>query len=524
MRCKHFSAMDPVPGPAASFWNTSLPALATDVAVESSGLTSEKAYRRLERYGTNTLRACRQRHLVLKFFACFNNPLVLILLGASLVSALTGEVAGFAIISLILIMSMTLEFVQELRSGKAAERLGSRWRYWRRWCGIWKAKDGGEIHQKYGLSPPCWQAPWHLPLLPGRARGDVLRDQANERGTGQDVGIETKVTFLKCPEAYSHRPPEVRAIETHMSWVFLAGPLVYKLKKPVRYSYLDFSTLPARRRYCSEEIRLNRRLAPGVYLGKVALTRSPEGRLRLGGTGPVVDWLVKMRLLPEERMLDRLLLEHALAPGDLPKLVAVLTRFYGRARRVAWPPGVYVQRLRQGLESNAAALLLPRYGLPAGRIRAVLAAQRTFLTSNTHLLEARVRAGHIVDGHGDLRPEHVCLEPIPVIIDCLEFSRELRLVDAADEIAFLALECERLGSQAAGEDLLDLYSRLSGDSPPLELIRFYQSCRACLRAKLAIWHLDEQNLPNPGKWLERTLGYLNLAEKYGSVLMPRARP
>lgn len=371
----------------------------------------------------------------------------------------------------------------------------------------------------------CPRGARHL-SLPGdnNAEGEALRDHANGLSTDLDIGIEAKVAFLKRPEAYSHRPAEVRAIETHMSWVFLAGSLVYKLKKAVRYSYLDFSSLPARRRNCSEEIRLNRRLAPGVYLGKVSLTLAPEGGLTLGGAGPVVDWLVKMRRLPEERMLDRLLREHTLVAGDLPRLVTVLTRFYARARRAAWPPIAYARRLRQGLESNAAALLHPHYGLPADRICAILAAQRAFLASRSDLLLDRVRAGHVIDGHGDLRPEHICLERVPMIIDCLEFSRELRLLDAADELAFLALECERLGSREAGYILFDLYSRLSGDSPPPELVHFYKSCRACLRAKLAVWHLDEKDVRAPEKWSALALEYLDLAEKYCSALTPPAMP
>lgn len=339
-----------------------------------------------------------------------------------------------------------------------------------------------------------------------------------------DNGTAAKVAFLRRPDAYPDRPAAVRVIETHMSWVFLAGAAVYKLKKPVRYSYLDFSTLPARSRYCSEEIRLNRRLAPGTYLGKVALTRTSEGGFRLGGRGPVADWLVKMRRLPEDRMLGRLIRDRSLAPRDLARLATVLTRFYARARPLDWSPGVYAQRLRQSLEANAAALLSPRYGLPAARIRRVLASQRRFAAAAAAALEERMAAGRVVDGHGDLRPEHVCLERRPVIIDCLEFNADLRVVDPADELGFLALECERLGDAPAGDTLLDLYARLSGDDPPPALVAFYKSCRACLRAKLAVWHLDDGDLPDPGKWRSLALDYLALAEKYAARFSPPAGP
>ncbi|MBS1188847.1 MAG: hypothetical protein H6R10_639 [Rhodocyclaceae bacterium] len=330
----------------------------------------------------------------------------------------------------------------------------------------------------------------------------------------RDIGIDAKVAFLRAPGAYPGPPDRVETIETHMSWVFLAGDSAYKLKKPVRRSYLDFSTLPARRRNCSEEIRLNRRLAPDVYLDKQPLTLAAGGGLELGGSGAVVDWLVHMRRLPAGRMLDRLLREGAVDSAELRKLAAVLARFYGRAPRIPWPPGAYARHLRRGLEISGAALLHPRYGLPADRIRGILAAQRQFLAHRASLLEERARTGRVVDGHGDLRPEHICLERVPKIIDCLEFNREMRQADAADELAFLALECERLGREDFGPALLELYARLSGDTPAASLVAFYKSCRACLRAKLALWHLDEEKVSQPEKWPALAGQYVELAEKY----------
>ena len=145
--------------------------------------------------------------------------------------------------------------------------------------------------------------------------------------------LEAKVHFLSRPSSYPHRPDHVSAKETHMSWVFLAGERVFKLKKPVRYSYLDFTTLEARERYCREETRLNRRLAPGVYRGVVPLTCFATGAMALGGEGEIVDWIVEMQRLPADCMLDVRLKEGRVGEEDISHLAQVLADFYRRAER-----------------------------------------------------------------------------------------------------------------------------------------------------------------------------------------------
>jgi len=339
-----------------------------------------------------------------------------------------------------------------------------------------------------------------------------------ENPAGDDVGIDRKVAFLACPAAYPEGVGEVRTVETHMSWVFLADGFAYKLKKPIRLPHLDFSTVEARRTNSEEELRLNRRLAPDVYLGVVALTREAGGELALGGGGSPVDWLVKMRRLPEVVMLDRLIAEGAVPMERIDALVARLTRFYREAAVVDWEPREYLRHLRRHVEADSAELMKPRYGLPAERVRAVLAAQRAFLVRAAERFERRVRVGRVVEAHGDLRPEHVYLTPEPVVIDCLEFNREFRLLDAAEDLAFLALECERLGDAGLGRHILESYATTSGDSPDAELLSFYKSRRASVRAKTAAWHLSDPGLPEPRKWLARACAYIELADNYVAAL------
>ncbi len=327
-------------------------------------------------------------------------------------------------------------------------------------------------------------------------------------------GIDAKVAFLRRPDAYPERPARVEAVETHMSWIFLTDRRAYKLKKPVRYDFLDFSTAEARRWDCEEEVRLNRRLAPDVYLGVLPLTCDPQGRMALDGEGEAIDWLVKMRRLPEERMLDHAIRRHVLREADIERVALRLARFYRASRPIPLGGAEYVGRIADNVRENLRELATPAFGLPAVLVRRIGAAQLGFLRDEAELFEQRARAGRIVEGHGDLRPEHVCMEAEPAIIDCLEFRRDFRILDAADELAFLAMECERLGEPSVGPVLFETYSRETGDAPPAQLLSFYKSYRACLRAKISIWHLKDAEVRRPEKWPRLAREYLELAQGY----------
>jgi len=328
------------------------------------------------------------------------------------------------------------------------------------------------------------------------------------------VGLAAKVAFLERPDSYPAGVSTVEPIETHMAWVFLASDLAYKLKKPVRHTFLDFSTIEARRRTCRAELRLNRRLAPDVYRRVVPLTVGRHG-LRLGGRGRVVDWVVEMRRLPRERMLDRVIAAGALRDEDLRRVGRLLGDFYRRARPVAMAPARYRRRLRADVEANRRELVRSRHALARAVVRDVARAQLAFIGREQELLGPR--AGRVVEAHGDLRPEHICLEDPPVIIDCLEFNREFRVLDPVDDLAYLGMECERLGAPQAGRVVLEGYTAASGDAPPEPLVEFYVSYRAYLRAKIAIWHTLDSTVPSPAAWRHRALEYLCLADAHASA-------
>jgi len=335
-----------------------------------------------------------------------------------------------------------------------------------------------------------------------------MPDNAPRRRKMTLPGLSAKVAFLRRPDSYPEQVGRVEALETHMSWLFLTERHVYKLKKPFCHDLIDYGTPAARRLNCQRELRLNRRLAPDVYLAVVALTVNAAGRLELNGDGRRIDWLVKMRRLPSE-----LTLEHRLRTGtpdavDAHRIMARLMSFFADAPRARWTPVAYRRRLTASIEATAGELARQEFGLARRRIAALATTLRQFVDAHADLLDARVRAGHIVEGHGDLRPEHIYLTELPTIVDCIEFDRDLRLRDPVDELAFLAMECSRLDGPEPADWLFDAYRELSGDNPPGTLVEFHAAHNAFVRAKIAIWHLDDPHPGMPRHWIACANDYL----------------
>lgn len=333
-----------------------------------------------------------------------------------------------------------------------------------------------------------------------------------------DIGISTKVAFLGRPSVYADHPARVEIIQTHMSWVFLTDRFVYKLKKPVKLDFLDFSTLEQRHLNCLEELRLNRRLARDIYLDVVPLTVGDSGQLELGGEGEPVDWLVKMRRLPRECMLDNAIARRQVDESQVRRVARVLADFYRQAKVVSLTTDEYIRQFEQDIQANDKALSEPGYSLPGKQISMISKALQRYLSRERGIFDARIKAQRIVEAHGDLRPEHICLADPPVFIDCLEFNRRFRCLDTADELAFLAMECEHAGAPLIGPVLFETYRQYSGDDPPHLLVCFYKAYRAQMRAKLSIRHLGSCDYGDTDKWVQRTKAYLQLAARFAGEL------
>jgi aminoglycoside phosphotransferase family enzyme len=330
------------------------------------------------------------------------------------------------------------------------------------------------------------------------------------------VGTEDKVRFLASASAHGGQPPEV--VETHMSWLFIAGDRVLKLKKPVRTTFLDFSTLAARAFNCREEVRLNRRLAPDVYNGVTPLVRTSDGTMALGAVpgAEVVDWLVDMRRLSSGRMLDAAIRAGTASPADIDRLGARLASFFRAAPAIALSAAEYVERFDALQGANRALLLQP----PFRELRPgpVLDAVDRMRVTHAGLLGARAEGGRVREGHGDLRPEHIALDGTPVVIDCLEFSAMLREVDPFDELAFLGLECRMLGAAWIEPRLIAHVARELDDAPSPLVLALYTAHRALLRARLSAAHLLDPHPRTPGRWLPQAARYLAQAQAALAVL------
>jgi aminoglycoside phosphotransferase family enzyme/predicted kinase len=335
--------------------------------------------------------------------------------------------------------------------------------------------------------------------------------------SGRSSGLPRLVERLLDPAVYPHPVDRVELIETHISWVLLAGDRVYKIKKPVSLGFLDFSTLARRRRFCHDEVRLNRRLASDVYLGVVEIRGSARAP-RFDGTGRVIEVAVLMRRLPAERMLDRLVRENAAPPALLDGIGTTVARFHAAADTGGEIDELGgIATIRRNWEENFAQTDAVGPELLAEdtrrRVREYVAA---FLEREGARFAARVAAGRSRDCHGDLQAQHVCcVEPVQ-IFDCIEFNHRFRFGDVAGEIAFLAMDLERLGRPDLAIRFLNAYLEENGDYEAVPLLDFYRAYRAWVRGKVTAFQVADHP--------ERAGEARALFELAGRFVAPRRRP
>ncbi len=302
------------------------------------------------------------------------------------------------------------------------------------------------------------------------------------------------IEALLDPRCHPHQPAAVTLVQTHISFVLLAGSEVYKIKKPARFSFLDFSTLEQRHHFCREEVRLNRRLAPGVYLGVLSICPD-AGRYRLGAEDDpaAVEYAVHMRHLPQDRILTALLERGAVTPPMIDAVAELLVDFH---RRAACGPQVQAA----GDPAAIAAVLADNYAavrpfrdriISAADDDAIQAFCRAALERLAPLLRRRQAEQRIRDCHGDLHAEHVCFTDPPVIFDCIEFTERFRYCDVAAEIAFLAMDLVYRGAPDLAAQLVGRYAALAGDPELPRLIPFYACYRAYVRGMVDALTSDE---------------------------------
>lgn len=348
---------------------------------------------------------------------------------------------------------------------------------------------------------------------------------------------EQLLPFLLNPLSYPHRPRAVRLIQTHASFVLMAPPFVYKVKKAVNFGFLNFSTLERRRHFCEREVLLNRRLCPDLYLGVIPIS-SRHGRFTFGEGDAIVEYAVHMRQLSGRHFLDQLIARDEVVPGDLNRIAIVLRKFYetqhptveieawGRPDRLRISTDENFRQVRdfigpipapasRPVPGNTASVPAPTLTRPA--YATMVYYTDRFFARQRGLLNSRVRQGRIRDCHGDLHLEHIHVTPRALhIYDCIEFNDRFRYVDVANDAAFLAMDLDYEGRpDLARYFATQMASALNDEGMP-RLMDFYKCYRAFVRGKVESLHSVAHAAPEPERQasVERARRYFQLALRY----------
>ena len=323
---------------------------------------------------------------------------------------------------------------------------------------------------------------------------------------------------LQNPALYDHPIDKFEVIETHISWVLLTGPYAYKIKKPVNFGFLDFSTLEKRHHYCNEELRLNRRLAPQLYLEVVSIHGS-EAQPRLGGDGDAVEYAVKMRQFPQSAQLDRLLAAGGLDRSVIDRLAVKVAQFHLSAARVDPNRGYGdVDHISLPMLENFSQI---RAGIDDPDVIPVLDILEHWTEQQLQTLSPAIRSrkaqGFVRECHGDMHLRNIALWQDEIIVfDCIEFNENLYWIDVMSEIAFLVMDLEDRRQYPLAQRFLNGYLELTGDYEGMRLLLFYKVYRAMVRAKVdALRTVQEQ--PGSGEYRETFNDfrqYLDLAAHY----------
>jgi uncharacterized protein len=335
------------------------------------------------------------------------------------------------------------------------------------------------------------------------------------------LALSLTVKALLKPEAYPHKPREVKLVQTQMSFLFLTGDYVYKVKKPVDLGYLDYTSLEKRRYFCYREVELNKRLCPDVYLAVVPITDSCQlsaVSYQFEGEGKVIEYAVKMRQLPQDRMMDVLLCNGQVTKEMVARVAEKLVSFHQEA---GTSPGIAafgkLDTIRQNCDENFAQT--EKYvgvSIPARKYEQLRSYTNDFTSSNISLFDKRVKDGRIRDCHGDLHAAHVCFTNDICIYDCIEFNDRFRYSDVASEVAFLAMDLDRYQQADLSQHFVNTYVKLSHDDELLKLLNFYKCYRAYVRGKVESFKLDDLYIPEKEKArvLATAKKYFQLAESY----------
>ncbi len=334
------------------------------------------------------------------------------------------------------------------------------------------------------------------------------------------------IAGLLAPSAYPHPADDVELIQTHVSYVLLAGEFAYKVKKQLDLHFLDYSTLERRHLMCEEEVRLNRRLCADAYLGVSRIVKAGDGFV-VDGEGEAVEYAVKMRRMPQERMLPQLIARGAVTPGDIARVAHVVATFHRDAETsgyIASFGGVDTLRTnwRENFDQTEAQV-----GRTISRVNrdAIRSYVEHFLSDDGALFEERAASGRVRDCHGDLRSDSIVIgdDGSICIMDCIEFNDRIRYGDVASDVAFLAMDLEFRGRADLADEFVAAYLGEAPDETLPLVLDFYRCYRAYVRGKVDAIESDEPEVPEAERRraAERARAYFALARRYATTHYPR---
>jgi len=335
-----------------------------------------------------------------------------------------------------------------------------------------------------------------------------------------EVVLPDYIQFLQKKENYPHPADEVILIQTHISFVLIAGDSVYKWKKPVDFGFLNFSNLKKRKYYCEQELVLNRRLCPDIYEELVTLNIEGE-TFCLNGSGDVVEYGIKMSRMPEELMMGRVMTSGKVTRAHIDSIIGQLVPFYENAAGDST-----IQEF--GLAKSVAVNVLENFEQTEGfvgkgaitkeQFEAISTYAKEFL-SHEDRFQARIDAGKIRDCHGDMHSANICLTDPVAIFDCIEFNERFRYTDVAADVGFLAMDLDFHGEDELSGYLIEQFVEKSGDTGLLGMLNFYKCYRTYVRAKIALFTASDPAVDTATKeaCIEQARKHFLLAEKYAAA-------
>ncbi|HJX02960.1 MAG TPA: AAA family ATPase [Dehalococcoidia bacterium] len=331
------------------------------------------------------------------------------------------------------------------------------------------------------------------------------------------LNIQALIKAMLNPAVYPEKTSEVELVQTQMSLVFLTDKHAYKVKKPVDLGYLDYTTLNNRHHFCLQELQLNRRLSPEVYLEVVPITLD-KGNISLAGRGNTIEYAVKIQRLPMDMTMEKLLPQDRVTPQMLEDVARRMADFHREAatgseiNRYGSLESIIVN-IEENREQSHKYIAITLSEHENKRINDFNA---SFTAQNKSLLQKRMDTGRIRDCHGDLHAAHVCFTDGIVIFDCIEFNDRFRYCDVASEIAFLAMDIERFGRPDLSKIFTCAYVEFSHDADLNKLLNFYKCYRACVRGKVESFKYDDRMIApeEREKALKAAKNYFHLAYGY----------